>query len=178
MDEQGKPIPDGKLTHGWSRRVFVDGGLVSCCPEVAGRVGRRVGWRGNQQGVEKTAWRPPGDRERAEPSVREDPFTYHNTYHRITVYRAVTVRCRAAAEAEPQQGEADARGRQTPIASAARGRCTAPRKTGLAVALLRRPSQPRLGNPGGKAWAERRERANGTAYVRLVHWRHLGIALR
>jgi hypothetical protein len=34
-------------------------------------------------GVEKTAWKP-GDRERAAPSEREDPFPYRNTYHIIT----------------------------------------------------------------------------------------------
>ncbi len=56
---------------------------------------------GGGVGVKKTTGKP-GDRERAEPSERDDPFTYRNTYHIITVYRAVTLRCSAAAEAEPR----------------------------------------------------------------------------
>jgi hypothetical protein len=43
-----------------------------------------------------------GDRERAEPSDHDDPVTDRITYHIITFYRAVTLRCRAAAEAEPR----------------------------------------------------------------------------
>jgi hypothetical protein len=76
----------------------------ACRTQVSGQVcvARHPGpqriWK---LGVEKTAGKP-GDRERAEPSERDDPFTYRNTYHIITFYRAVTARCRAAAEAEPR----------------------------------------------------------------------------
>ncbi len=37
-----------------------------------------------------------------EPGERDDPFTYQITYQIITFYRAVTLRCRAAAETKPR----------------------------------------------------------------------------